>query len=397
MTQTSFDNVSMNWNFPTSVRFGAGRISELAEACRSLGMSRPLLITDQGLASSSIVARAKEICENAGLPCAVFADVQGNPVGENVNAGVAAYHAGQHDGVIAFGGGSGLDAAKAVALMVGQDRPLWDFEDKADWYTRVNVAGMAPVVAVPTTSGTGSEVGRCSVITDLSDHTKKIIFHPKMLPALVIADPELTIGLPAHLTAAVGMDALSHNLEALCSPLYHPMADGIAIEGIKLVNETLIRAFDQGDDLYARAQMIVASTMGATAFQKGLGAMHSMSHPCGAVLNTHHGLTNAVVMPYVLMYNRAQNEEKLTALCRYLGLESPSGDRFLKWTLELRERLSIPHTLAELGVNSDHIAELSQRALVDPTAPTNPRSLTLGDLEALFEAAISGDLDKAAI
>ena len=296
--------------------------------------------------------------------------------------------------MIAFGGGSGLDAAKAVALMVGQDRPLWDFEDKADWYTRVNVAGMAPVVAVPTTSGTGSEVGRCSVITDLSDHTK-IIFHPNMLPALVIADPELTIGLPAHLTAAVGMDALSHNLEAFCSPLYHPMGDGIALEGIKLVNQALIRAYQNPEDLEARSHMIVASTMGATAFQKGLGAMHSMSHPCGAVLNTHHGLTNAVVMPYILMYNRKENEEKLTALCRYLGLDNPSGDRFLKWTLSLREQLKIPNTLADLGVGQEHITDLASRALVDPTAPTNPRTLNQEDLELLFDAAIRGDLDAA--
>lgn len=386
----------MNWNYPTSIRFGSGRISELADACRSLGMSNPLLVTDRGLAESSIVQRAIEACETRGLPCSVFSDVQGNPVGENVDSGVHAFKEGGHDGVIAFGGGSGLDAAKAIALMVGQDRPLWDFEDKADWYTRVNVDGMAPVVAVPTTSGTGSEVGRCSVITDLSDHTKKIIFHPKMLPQLVIADPELTTGLPAHLTAAVGMDALSHNLEALCSPLYHPMADGIAVEGIKLTDRALRRAYQDGGDLEARADMIVASTMGATAFQKGLGAMHSMSHPCGAVLNTHHGLTNAIVMPYILMYNREHNEEKLTSLCRYLGLDAPSGERFLKWVIELRKTLNIPHTLAELGVGTEHISDLAGRALIDPTAPTNPRTLSRDDLEVLFDAAIRGDLDAAA-
>ena len=391
----SLEKLSMNWNYPTPIRFGPGRIQELAGACRELQISRPLLITDEGLAESEIVERAISICHADGLECGLFADVQGNPIGENVDAGVRAYHSGGHDGVIAFGGGSGLDAAKAVALMVGQTRPLWDFEDKADWYTRVDVDGMAPVVAVPTTSGTGSEVGRSSVITDVSDHTKKIIFHPKILPALAIANPELTIGLPAHLTAAVGMDALSHNLEALCSPLYHPMGDGIALEGIGLVDRALRRAYQDGADVEARAHMLVASTMGATAFQKGLGAMHAMSHPCGAMLNTHHGLTNAVVMPYVLMYNRAQNEEKLTALCRYLGLEQPSGDRFLRWVLELRETLKIPHTLADLGVTSDHISELATRALVDPTAPTNPRALTQTDLETLFRAAIEGDLDAA--
>ncbi|MAD61119.1 MAG: alcohol dehydrogenase [Myxococcales bacterium] len=395
MANHSFNNISMNWNYPTPIRFGAGRIRELAEACASLGMNRPLLITDRGLANSEIVQRAVQVCLDNQMPCAVFSEVQGNPIGDNVTAGVKAYRDGDHDGVIAFGGGSGLDAAKAIALMVGQNRPLWDFEDKEDWYTRVNVKGMAPVVAVPTTSGTGSEVGRCSVITDLSDHTKKIIFHPNMLPGLVIADPELTIGLPAHLTAAVGMDALSHNLEALCSPLYHPMGDGIALEGIKLVDQSLLGAYHTPTDLESRSHMIVASTMGATAFQKGLGAMHSMSHPCGAVLNTHHGLTNAVVMPYVLMYNRKENEEKLTSLCRYLGLSNPSGERFLEWTLSLREQLKIPHTLADLGVSQEHISDLASRALVDPTAPTNPRTLTQADLEKLFDAAIRGDLDAA--
>ena len=396
MNEHAPGHTSINWNFPTPIRFGAGRINELVDACQSLGISRPLLVTDRGLADADITHRARTICQEQDMDCGLFTDVQGNPVGENVEAGVMAYHAGEHDGVIAFGGGSALDAAKAIALMVGQERPLWDFEDKADWYTRVNVAGMAPVVAVPTTSGTGSEVGRCSVITDLRDHTKKIIFHPKMLPALVIADPELTIGLPAHLTAAVGMDALSHNLEALCSPLYHPMADGIAIEGIKLINHALRRAYSTGSDVHARADMIVASTMGATAFQKGLGAMHSMSHPCGAVLNTHHGLTNAVMMPYILVYNRVQIEEKMTSLCRYLGLDQPSGDCFLRWVLQLREALSIPHTLAELGVTVDRISDLASRAMQDPTAPTNPRPLNQGDLEVLFDAAIQGDLDAAA-
>ncbi|HSH41246.1 MAG TPA: iron-containing alcohol dehydrogenase, partial [Arenicellales bacterium] len=292
------DYFNGNWNFPTPIRFGPGRISELADACRELGMSKPLLVTDSGLADSEIVRRSVSVCEDAGLPCAVFSKVQGNPIEENVTEGVHVFRQGGHDGVVAFGGGSGLDAAKAIALMVGQERPIWDFEDREDWWTRVKPDGMAPVVAVPTTSGTGSEVGRASVITDQSDHTKKIIFHPNMLPARVILDPELTVGLPAGITAAVGMDALSHNLEAYCSPLFHPMAQGIALEGMKLIHRALPRAYQDGTDLDARSEMLAASTMGATAFQKGLGAMHALSHPCGAVLDTHHGLTNAVVMPY---------------------------------------------------------------------------------------------------
>ena len=312
--------LSGNWNYPTAIRFGAGRISELPDACRQLGMSRPLLVTDAGLAGLPMIDTAVSACCDDGLGCKLYADVQGNPVEANVTDGVAAYRAGGHDGVVAFGGGSALDVGKAVALMVGQTRPLWDFEDREDWYTRVNVDGMAPVVAVPTTSGTGSEVGRASVITDERDHTKKIIFHPRMLPAMVIADPELTVGLPPDITAAVGMDALSHNLEAFCSPFYHPMAQGMALEGMRLIKEWLPIAFRQGSDIDARAHMMVASTMGAAAFQKGLGGMHAMSHPCGAVLDTHHGLTNAVVMPYVLVFNRAAVESRLTDLARYLNL-----------------------------------------------------------------------------
>jgi len=384
----------MNWNYPTSIRFGAGRIKELPEACRSLGMSAPLLITDAGLAKLPIIEEALTVCREASLTTGLFSEIRPNPVEADITAGVEAYRAGGYDGVIAMGGGSALDAAKTIALMVGQERPLWDFEDQADWYTRVNVAGMAPVVAVPTTSGTGSEVGRAAVITDVRDHTKKIIFHPKMLPSLVIADPALTLGLPAHLTAAVGMDALSHNLEALCSPLYHPMADGIALEGIKLIRDALIPAVEDGSNLNARAHMLIASTMGATAFQKGLGAMHSMSHPCGAVLNTQHGLTNAVVMPYVLMFNRLEISDKLTELARYLGFEAPSFDAILSWVLALREQIGIPHTLASLNVTEELIPELAAGGVVDPTASTNPRPLTQELLEELFKRALNGDLSS---
>jgi alcohol dehydrogenase class IV len=274
--------------------------------------------------------------------------------------------------------------------MVGQTRPIWDFEDREDWYTRVNVDGMAPVLAVPTTSGTGSEVGRASVITDERDHTKKIIFHPRILPALVIADPELTLGLPSAITAAVGMDALSHNLEAFCSPFYHPLAQGVALEGMRLIQEWLPTACRQGDNLTARTHMMAASTMGATAFQKGLGAMHAMSHPCGAVLNTHHGLTNAVVMPYVLVFNRPAIEEQMTALARYLGLPDPSFDAVLDWILALREEIGIPADLAALGVREDHIGQLAPMAAVDPSAGSNPIPLTAKNLTTLFQRAVQG-------
>ena len=382
-----------NWNYPTPIRFGPGRIRELAQTCREFGIKRPLLVTDPGLASMPMVSDAAQACRDAGLACEVFADVRGNPVEANVVEGVRAFRDGGHDGVIGFGGGSALDAAKAVALMSGQSLPIWDFEDREDWWTRADASGIAPVIAVPTTSGTGSEVGRASVITDVRDHTKKIIFHPKMLPVAVIADPELTVGLPAHVTAAVGMDALSHNLEAWCSPVFHPMAQGIALEGMRLVKEWLPAACEDGTDLAARACMQVASTMGATAFQKGLGAMHSMSHPCGAVYDTHHGLTNAVVMPYVLEFNRSAIDEKAADLARYLGLGEASFQGVVRWVLDLRERIGIPRTLADIGVPSDAAARLAPMALVDPSSATNPIELTAPALESLFENALEGRLE----
>ncbi len=380
-----------NWNYPTSIKFGAGRIAELPDHCRALGMQRPMLVTDAGLAALPMIGRAVELCRDSGLECEVFADVQPNPVEANVSAGVAAFRAGGHDGVIAFGGGSALDSAKAIALMVGQVRPIWDFEDREDWFTRVEVAGMVPVVAVPTTAGTGSEVGRASVITDLRDHTKKIIFHPKMMPAIVLEDPELTVGLPPHITAAVGMDALSHNLEAYCAPGYHPMAEGIAVEGMRLIKEWLPRAVKNGADVEARAHMLVASSMGATAFQKGLGAMHSLSHPCSANLGTHHGLTNAVVMPYVLEWNRAAIDQKLARLAAWLGLREHTYAGVLGWVLDLRREIAIPHTLAGIGVKDEHAAAFAPQAFADPSTGGNPVAMTVADFEQLYRNCIRGE------
>ena len=389
MTQSSLTG---RWNYPTSIRFGAGMIRELPAACLELGMRNPLLVTDAGLARLDMVRNAVESCRAAGIGCAVFSDVKPNPVEENVIAGVNAYRAGGHDGVIAFGGGSALDTGKAIALMVGQTRPIWDFEDKEDWYTRVNVAGMAPVVAVPTTAGTGSEVGRCSVLTDLRDHTKKLIFHPRLLPAIVIEDPELHAGLPAKITAAVGMDALSHNLEAFCAPTFHPLADGIAAEGMRLIKEWLPAACAEGSNLEARGQMLIASTMGATAFQKGLGAMHSLSHPCSANLDTHHGLTNGVVMPYVLVFNRRAIKDKMKRLASYLGLKRPSFGAVLDWVVELRSTIGIPNTLAELGVTEAHIPDFAKMAMADPSTPSNPVKLSVRKFEKLYRNAITGQL-----
>ncbi len=378
---------SANWNYPTNIKVGAGRIKELAGLCKELGMRSPLLITDPGLASLPML---KEVVDN--IKCGVFSTIKSNPTGENVQAGVDHYKNNNHDGVIAFGGGSALDAAKAVALMVGQDRPIWEFEDVGDNWTHVNVEGMAPVVAVPTTAGTGSEVGRASVITDHEQHLKKIIFHPNMLPAQVILDPELTIGLPPMITAATGMDALSHNLEAYCSPFYHPMAAGIAVEGIRLVQEFLPRAVADGSDIEARTQMLVCSSMGATAFQKGLGGMHALAHPLGALYDAHHGTLNAILMPYVLKANRSEIEQRIDRLTHYMDLNETGFDGFMNWVLQMREQLGIPHTLAEIKIDDTQAELVGQMAVEDPSAGGNPISFNADQYQQIFKDAVSGNL-----
>ena len=375
------------WNYPTAMRFGPGRIGELAEACESLAMARPLLVTDPGLAAFDMVTAAV-----AASGASLFSEIKGNPVGRNVEDGVAAYRAEDCDGVIAFGGGSALDAGKAIALMVGQSRPIWDFEDREDWWTRVDEAGIAPIIAVPTTAGTGSEVGRASVITDQDSRLKKIIFHPRMLPAIVISDPELTLGLPRNITAWTGMDALAHCLEAYCAPGFHPMADGIALEGMRLIKDWLPLAVADGANLAARAHMLVAATMGATAFQKGLGAIHALSHPIGAVHDKHHGLTNAVVMPYVLDFNRPAIEGRMAACARYLDLPDPSFEAVKRWVLDLRSELKIEHTLAELGIGEQHVDELTPMAAIDPSCGGNPIPVGEPELRGMFLAAIRGEL-----
>ena len=381
-----------NWNYPTAMRFGNGRCSEIAEFCTEFGIKSPLLVTDPGLVEMPMIKQVFDLCNSKLENCTIFSKLQANPVEANVNDGVAQFNKGEHDGIIAFGGGSALDVGKAIALMAGQTRPIWDFEDREDWYTRANADAIVRSIAIPSTSGTGSEVGRASVITDERDQTKKIIFHPRMLPVCVILDPEVTVGLPAGLTAGVGMDALSHNLEAYCSPVFHPLAQGIAVEGMRLVRDWLEPACKDGTNIEARAQMQVASSMGATAFQKGLGAMHSLSHPCGSVLGTHHGTTNAVVMPYVLEYNAETIEDKLTALARYLDLPQPSPESVIRWVLDLRNRIGIPETLGDLGAATEHIERFAGMALVDPSTATNPLTMTREGFEDLYERSITGNI-----
>lgn len=381
-----------NWNYPTAIKVGAGRIVELPGLCQSLGMKSALLITDPGLAPQSMVQQTVLSCQAEGLGCTLFSNIKSNPTEQNVIDGVEVYRAGNFDGVIAFGGGSALDAAKAVALMAGQSRPLWDFEDVGDNYLRVNVAGMAPVVAVPTTAGTGSEVGRAAVITDVKAHVKRIIFHARMLPMAVILDPELTAGLSPRLTAATGMDALSHSLEAYCSPLYHPMAAGIALEGIRLVKEWLPAAVEDGKNLDARLNMLVASSMGATAFQRGLGAMHALAHPLGALYDAHHGMLNAILMPYVLLANRDAIDGNITSLARYLGLQRPSFGAFLDWVLALREKIIIPHALAAIGIDAAQAELIGRMAVVDGSAATNPIQFGEADYARILRNAVIGSL-----
>jgi alcohol dehydrogenase class IV len=384
-------SVTGNWNYPTAIRFGPGRISELAQACRDLGMKRPLVVTDPGVARLGWFEALVGDLRAAGLDTGVFADVHANPTGGDVDAGLAQLRTEQRDGVVAVGGGSALDAAKAVALMARQTRPLWDFEDVGDWWTRVDEAAMVPVVAVPTTAGTGSEVGRASVILDEAAHTKKIIFHPRMLPGRVIADPALTVGLPAHLTAATGLDALSHNLEAWCAPGFHPMADGVAIEGIRLIDRALLRAVEDGADIEARARMLCASLMGATAFQKGLGAMHGIAHVVGAHTNAHHGLLNAIVMPYVLLHNRHAIETRIADLDRAMGRAGSFGS-FLEWVLDLRATCDIPTTLEGVGVRDDQIEAFAAASVLDPSTGTNPVPMDAAGYAKLYRRALTGDL-----
>ena len=385
-------NYSANWNYPTNVKVGAGRIGELADLCKAMGIQSPLIITDPGLAALPMVPDLVATLSASGLACGLFAAIQANPTGQNVDDGTAYYLEHKHDGVIAFGGGSALDAGKAVALMVGQNRPIWDFEDVGDNWLRVNVEAMAPVIAVPTTAGTGSEVGRASVITDAEKHIKKIIFHPNMLPVQVILDPELTVGLPPSITAATGMDALSHNLEALCSPFYHPMATGIAVEGIRLVHEYLPRAVSDGTDIEARTQMLVCSSMGATAFQKGLGAMHALAHPLGALYNAHHGMLNAILMPYVLQANRSAIEPRIERLTHYMGMEKTGFDGFLSWVVDLRKQLGIPHTLASIDIGETKATTVAQMAVEDPSSGGNPISFSAEEYQQIFLNAVQGVL-----
>lgn len=384
-------SLTANWNYPTAIRFGAGRISELAEACRSAGIKAPLLVTDPFLAKQAMTKAALDQLKSAGLNTAMFSDVKGNPVESNVSAGLEVLRAGKHDGVVAFGGGSALDAGKVIAFMAGQKRPMWDFEDVGDWWTRADPKGIVPIIAVPTTAGTGSEVGRAGVITQEKTHTKKVIFHPAMMPKVTICDPELTVGMPPHITAGTGLDALAHCLEAYCAPFYHPMAEGMAVEGMRLVKTYLPRAYKDGKDIEARAHMMAAAAIGATAFQKGLGAIHALSHPVGALYDTHHGLTNAVFMPYVLAFNKKAIKEKIERLAGFIGLK-PRFSAFLDWTLALRAELGVPHTLAGLKVDDEKFELMAKMAPKDPTAGGNPVKLTKAGALKLYGKALAGNV-----
>ncbi len=373
-----------NWTYPNPIRFGAGRISEIADACRAAGITKPLLVTDKGLAGMDITSRTLDLLDAGGLGRAMFSDVDPNPTGENVEEGLRAYRSGGFDGVVAFGGGSGLDLGKTIAFMAGQTRPIWDFEDIGDWWTRADPAGIHPIVAVPTTAGTGSEVGRASVVTRSDTNEKKIIFHPKMLPAVVICDPELTVGMPKAITAGTGLDAFAHCVEAYSSPHYHPMSQGIALEGMRLVVDNLPRAYDDGSDIEARANMMSAAAMGATAFQKGLGAIHAISHPVGAVHHTHHGTTNAVCMPEVLKFNAEKIADRFDRAAGYLGIEG-GFDGFRAYVDDLNARLGIPKTLTDLGVKNPDVDALTKAALRDPSTGGNPVEMTEANTRALIE------------
>ena len=384
--------MKINWNYPTSVWVGENRIKDLPEACKNLSISSPLFVTDKDLINldmtKNIILEVKKKFNNL----TIFSNFSGNPIGENVEEGVLIFKKKNCDGVIAFGGGSGLDVGKAIAFMSAQSRPIWDFEDIGNYWKRAEEKKIAPIIAIPTTAGTGSETGRASAIIDKTNNVKKIIFHPKILPSIVILDPVLTIDLPPNLTAATGMDALAHNLEAFCAPGFHPMADGIALEGIKLIKTSLLTAFKDGKNIEARQNLLAASSMGSTAFQKGLGAIHSLSHPVGAIYNSHHGLTNAVFMPYVLKKNREVIEDKIIGVAKYLDLEFATFDGFVNWILNLRKELKIPHTLKELINDKSKLVKMSKMALQDPSTGGNPVKLDESDFLALYQDSYEGSL-----
>ncbi len=382
-----------NWNYPTTMWVGENRIKDLGSACKSLNIKKPLLVTDKGLSQSDIVKNTLSNLKDEEIDVELYSNVVGNPTGTNVNEGVESYKKNNCDGVIAFGGGSGLDVGKAVAFMSGQTLPIWDFEDVGDNWTRANSDKIAPIIAVPTTAGTGSETGRASVILNEDTGVKNIIFHPKFLPSIVILDPVLTVGLPPKITAATGMDALAHNLEAYCAPGYHPMADGIALEGMKLINKWLLEAVNNGTNLEARMNMLTAASMGSTAFQKGLGAIHSLSHPVNALNNVHHGLSNAIFMPYVLTFNKDVIEGKIIKVCDYLELKNKTFDGFISWILDLRKKLEIPHKLSDVIKEKDlQLDRLSKMALEDPSTGGNPKKLTEADMKLMYQHSMSGTL-----
>ncbi|MDA7577358.1 iron-containing alcohol dehydrogenase [Candidatus Pelagibacter sp.] len=384
-----------NWNYPTTMWVGENRINDIAEACKNLSISKPLLVTDKGLAKTDIVKNTLSILKNNKISVELYSNVIGNPTGSNVIQGAEYYHENGCDGVIAFGGGSGLDVGKAIAFMSAQTLSLWDFEDVGDNWTKANSEKIPPIIAVPTTAGTGSETGRASVILNEDTGVKKIIFHPKFLPSIVILDPALTISLPAKITAATGMDALAHNLEAYCAPGYHPMADGIALEGMRLINEWLLEAVNNGSNIEARQNMLTAASMGSTAFQKGLGAIHSLSHPVNALNNVHHGLSNAIFMPYVLTFNKDVIEEKIIKICDYLEFKDRSFNAFVKWVLDLRKKLNMPHKLSEVIDEKDFdLDRLSKMALADPSTGGNPKKLTENNMKIMYQRSMTGELFK---
>jgi alcohol dehydrogenase class IV len=384
--------MSVNWNYPTTVWIGENRIDDLSLACKELNILNPLFVTDKDLVSLPMTVEIITNLKNSFSKLDIFSDFTGNPTGKNITEGVKIYNNNSCDGVIAFGGGSALDVGKAIAFMCGQTRPIWDFEDIGDYWKRAEESKISSIIAIPTTAGTGSETGRASAIINEETGVKKIIFHPKFMPAIVILDPILTLDLPPRITAATGMDALAHNLEAFCAPGFHPMADGIALEGMRLVKNSLIEAVKNGKNINARLEMLTAASMGSTAFQKGLGAIHSLSHPVNAQFNVHHGLSNAIFMPYVLTFNRTEISEKIVSACDYLGLEK-SFDKFLQWILDLRKEFNIPHTLSEI-VEKEKIDldKLSKMAYDDPSTNSNPKKLTVADMKTLYQHSITGEL-----
>ena len=376
----------VQYNFPTIIRFGAGSSGELGDYLLTHHLTKPLVVTDPIVAQLDFFKLLMKDLERKKIQPEVFFDLHKNPVKSDVYKGTDVYDQTTRDSVIGIGGGVALDVARAIVLRVNHREDLFKYDDLigGDVYVTNDVPHF---IAIPTTAGTGSEVGRSAIIADDVTHQKKILFSPKLLAKIVFADPLLTMNLPANVTAATGMDALTHNMEAFLAKMSHPLCEGIALEGIRLIDESLTKAVNKSD-LESRSKMLIASLMGAVAFQKGLGVVHSLAHPLSSLLDTHHGLANAVNIPYGMRFNAEGFEDKFRRIARTLNLKDETGDAVVKYLFNLNSEIGIPHKLSKIGVRQEHIEPLADLAIADFAHPNNPKPVTRENFRQLYLEAL---------